>query len=173
MPDGQDKTIWGKEQKEWLKRTLLESNATFKLMISPTPMVGPDEVRKSDNHANQKGFRTEGEEFFKWLGENDFLNKGFYLICGDRHWQYHSIDPTGLEEFSTGALIDANSRVGRPPGDPGSNDPNALIMQFYTYDEPTGGFLHITVRPGTPATAAFRFFDEQGELLYEDVKSAN
>ena len=38
-PQGPDKTLWGTEQLAWLKRTLLESNATFKLLISPTPMT--------------------------------------------------------------------------------------------------------------------------------------
>ncbi len=33
MPDGPDKTIWGKTQKEWLKRTLKESDAAFKAVI--------------------------------------------------------------------------------------------------------------------------------------------
>lgn len=55
-PDGPDKTIWGPEQKEWLKRTLAESDATFKVLISPTPMVGPDDLRKTDNHSNVGGF---------------------------------------------------------------------------------------------------------------------
>ena len=182
---GPDKTLWGAEQLAWFKETLGASDATFKILISPTPMIGPDDAQqagrpadnhdplKRDNHSNPSGFRHERDQLFAWLIENDFLEKNFYIICGDRHWQYHSIDPTGFEEFSTGAIIDANSRVGRPPGDPDSNDPDALIMQFYTYDEPTGGFLHVTVTPGETPTATFRFYDEQGELLYEDVKSAN
>lgn len=33
MPNGPEKTSWGKEQVEWLKRTLLESDATFRLII--------------------------------------------------------------------------------------------------------------------------------------------
>ncbi|MDP7337981.1 MAG: alkaline phosphatase D family protein, partial [Vicinamibacterales bacterium] len=41
-PAGPDKTLWGAEQLAWLKRTLLESDATFKILISPTPMIGPD-----------------------------------------------------------------------------------------------------------------------------------
>jgi len=31
------------EQNGWLKQTLKASDATFKLLISPTPMVGPDD----------------------------------------------------------------------------------------------------------------------------------
>ena len=182
---GLDKTLWGAEQLAWFKRTLAESDATFKILISPTPMVGPDDADqagraaanhdpiKRDNHSNPFGFRHERDALFDWLTENGFREKNFYIVTGDRHWQYHSLDPSGFEEFSTGALIDANSRVGRPPGDPGSNDPQALIMQYYTYDEPTGGFLNIVVTPGDEPTATFRFYDEQGELLYEDVKTAS
>ncbi len=58
-PDGPAKTIWGAEQKAWLKRTLKASDATFKLLISPNPMVGPDDLRKTDNHTNIGGFQHE------------------------------------------------------------------------------------------------------------------
>ena len=98
-PDGPDKTLWGKEQLNWLKETLLASDATFKVLISPTPMVGPDDASKKDNHVNPRGFRHEGEAFFDWLIENDFLSKNFYIVCGDRHWQYHATHPKGIEEI--------------------------------------------------------------------------
>ena len=52
MPDGPEKTILGSEQKAWLMKTLSESKATFKLVFSPTPIVGPDRKNKRDNHAN-------------------------------------------------------------------------------------------------------------------------
>ena len=173
MPDGQDKTIWGKEQEQWLKKTLLESKATFKILISPTPMVGPDDVYKRDNHTNPRGFKHEGEEFFSWLGQNGFLKKNFYIVCGDRHWQYRCIHPSGFEEFSCGALVDANARLGRKPGDPKSTDPEALIAQLYTQKEPSGGFLAVTVEPGSEGqkpSIRFSFYDENGTLLYECKK---
>ncbi len=175
MPDGPEKTIWGAEQMAWFKRTLLASDATFKIMISATPMVGPDDARKSDNHVNQKGFRHEGDAIFAWLVENGFLEKNFYFVCGDRHWQYHSKHPSGFEEFSTGALVDANARKGRDPGDPGSTDPNGEIEQIYTYQEPTGGFLMVTVAPTddrSSAFADFSFYDELGTKLHGVRKEA-
>ena len=46
MPDGPNKTIWGAAQKAWFKRTIQESDATWKLLISPTPLVGPDRGKK-------------------------------------------------------------------------------------------------------------------------------
>ena len=39
--DGPQKTIWGADQKAWFKRTVAESDATWKVLISPTPLVGP------------------------------------------------------------------------------------------------------------------------------------
>jgi alkaline phosphatase/alkaline phosphatase D len=186
-PPGPSKTIWGEEQKTWLKKTLLESDATFKLLISPTPMVGPDdqtlpevtgrkgEKTKRDNHVNPPGFRDEGEAFFGWLKDHGFLEKDFYIVCGDRHWQYHSIHPSGFEEFSSGAIVDANSRMGRAPGDPDSTDPQALVRQPYTQDEPSGGFLLVTVEPegeGSRPSIEFSFYDDTGVRLYHHVKLA-
>ena len=173
MPDGPEKTLWGADQLAWLKRTLLASDATFKLLISPTPLVGPDDAYKIDNHTNHKGFRHEGREFFKWIVEQQLHEQGFYTVCGDRHWQYHSRDPLGVEEFSCGALVDENSRLGRKPGDPKSTDPKAEIKQFYTQSKKSGGFLRITVGPGKePGTgsARFTFLDALGKVLYETEK---
>ena len=171
--DGPQKSIWGKKQKEWLKRTLLASDAKFKVLVSPTPMIGPDDAYKIDNHCNTDGFTYERDEFFKWLKETGINKKGFYLACGDRHWQYHSISKEGIEEFSCGALVDANARLGRKPGDPKSNDPNATIKQPYTQSEASGGFLHIQSTPASTSETAkltFSFFDEKGILLYKEVK---
>lgn len=173
IEDGPDKSIWGVEQKAWLKETLAASDATFKLLISPNPMVGPDDVRKTDNHTNHGGFRHERDEFFAWINERD-MAKNLFVVCGDRHWQYHSIHPTGVEEFSCGALVDENSRLGRLPGDPASTDPEGHIKQVHSQKAPSGGFLLIESSPAkgdVPATLAFRFHDDHGEVLYEHRKS--
>jgi len=175
MPDGPDKTIWGHEQLAWLKKTLLASDATFKILISPTPLVGPDRASKRDNHTNPRGFRHEGEAFFQWLRSHGFLDKHFYIVCGDRHWQYHALHPTGFEEFSCGALVDANAILGIPPGAAGSTDPEAAIEQFYAQREPSGGFLKVSVWPQRADNAAvieFAFQDEHGVLLYRNRKQA-
>ena len=148
-------------------------------------MIGPDDADqagrqaeghdpfKRDNHSNPMGFQYERDMFFDWLEEQGFLNRGFFIVSGDRHWQYHSIHPRGFEEFSTGALVDANARLGRTPGDPNSNDPDGLIEQPFSSPEPTGGFLEVTVTPGDAPTAAFRWFDEHGTLTYETTRVNN
>jgi alkaline phosphatase/alkaline phosphatase D len=196
---GPEKTLWGDEQRAWLEKTLLESTATFKILVSPTPLVGPDDNEKGgqggflapyfggralgqgddenkrDNHTNPFGFKHEGDAFFDWLEHNGFLEKNLYIVCGDKHWQYHSIHPQGFEEFSVGALVDANARLGPRPGDGASTDPDGLVNQPYAQEEASGGFLEVTVRPPQleqPATIEFAFYDEHGALLYSTGRAA-
>ena len=171
QPDGPRKTIWGAEQKAWLMKTLEESNATFKLLISSTPMVGPDSISKRGNHTRFDGYRHEGDEFFEWLAEAGITSEEFFIACGDRHWQYHSIRPDGYEEFSSGALVDANAILGSFPGDANTMDPDGEIQQPFHSPEASGGFLIISVMPeGAAAHAEFRSYDKTGKLLYEHTK---
>jgi alkaline phosphatase/alkaline phosphatase D len=174
MEDTNEKSIWGIYQKEWLKRTLLESEATFKIIISPTPMIGPDDAYKKDNHTNTGGFQSEQQEFFSWLLENGFLNEDLYFVCGDRHWQYHSIHPNGLEEFSSGAFVNQNSRPGRKPGDPESTDPEAKIKTpFLQIDEWGGGFLYVKAfMDENNPTINFSFRDTAGGERYSVEKQS-
>jgi alkaline phosphatase/alkaline phosphatase D len=169
MPDGPDKTLWGAAQRDWLQRTLKESDATWKILISPTPLVGPDDAYKTDNHTNLGGFRHEADAFFAWLKENRVT--GFMTVCGDRHWQYHSIHPSGIEEFACGALNDENSRVGVAPGSKKGTDPDALIKQPYTYPEPTGGFLHIRLDDSSALTLTHH--DDTGKVMNLVRKSSS
>lgn len=171
MADGPEKSIWGSQQRQWLQRTLKQSDATWKIIITPTPMVGPDRASKSDNHTNPDGFRGEADSFFHWLVEQKMSN--VMTFCGDRHWQYHSIHPLGIEEFSVGALNDENSIDGIKPGDQKSTDPEGLIQQPYLYSEATGGFLYVKVTAGTTKSAQLNleFHDDHGKLLHQVVKN--
>lgn len=170
-PDGPDKVMWGKEQVAWMKKTLRRSDATWRVIISPTPLIGPDDAYKRDNHTNINGFQHEGDAFKQWLIDKG-LDNNTYFVCGDRHWQYHSIAPNGLEEFSCGALVDANARAGRLPGDRKSTDPDATIQQPYVQTPKTvsGGFLRIVAeeKDAVPEIR-FEFYDEQGAPLYSHM----
>jgi alkaline phosphatase D len=154
MRDGPQKTIWGKDQKEWFKRTVKESTATWKVLISPTPLVGPDRKNKNDNHANE-GFQHEGDEIRAWLKEH--VPDNFFVVCGDRHWQFHSVHPTsGLNEFSVGAASDAHA--GGSPGE------DKAIHQFHRVK---GGFLCVTVRPEDKrSTIRFELRAVDGKVVY-------
>lgn len=134
MKDGPDKTILGAAQKEWLKKTISESDATFKFLITPGPIVGPDKRGKADNHSNAN-FSHEGQELRDFVAKQ----KNTYIICGDRHWQYCSKDPkTGILEFGCGPINDEHSFGGNSGNKP----------EFHRYFSGKGGFLGITVDGG-------------------------
>jgi alkaline phosphatase D len=155
MPDGPDKTIWGREQMEWVKSSILASDADFKVLVSPTPIVGPDRGNKSDNFSN-KAFGHEGTAFRAWTKENKLTN--LFTCCGDRHWQYHSVDPvTGLNEFSAGAACDAHA--GGSPG---------LDPEFHKFHRVQGGFITVSVaKNNNQPTITFRHHDVDGKVVYE------
>ncbi len=158
-PDGPAKTIWGAEQKAWLKKTVLESDADWKVLVSPTPIVGPDRANKGDNHANA-AFRHEGDEIRAWIRANAPGN--FFIACGDRHWQYHSVHPeTGVQEFSCGPASDKHAG-----GSPGEN------RDFHRFHRVKGGFLSVTAgREGGKSSIAFRLHDVTGAVVYEHKAS--
>lgn len=150
------KTIWGPPQKAWLKKTLAASTCRYKVLISPTPLIGPDRAAKADNHANKRGFHLEGREFLAWAAEN--VPQGLYIICGDRHWQYHSVDPqTKVQEFSCGPISDRHAG-GSPGMDPA----------IQKYHRVTGGFLSVAVEPaGSDWKITFRHHRPDGSAARE------
>jgi alkaline phosphatase D len=156
MEDGPDKTIWGKKQMDWFTTSVEASDATFKILISPTPIVGPDRVKKNDNHANA-GFSFEGNKIRQFLSQQENM----YVICGDRHWQYISKDlESGLIEFSCG---------------PGSNDhaggwSQDNILPEHIYLNVVGGFLEAEVSSKSgKALLTIRHYDPDGNLLNEYI----
>ena len=156
MGDGPDKTIWGEQQKKWFFDTVSKSDATFRILISATPIVGPDRKNKNDNHANA-GFKYEGDQLREFIGKQ----KNMFVICGDRHWQYVSVDPdTGCKEFSCGPTTDKHAG--------GFSEKNKSSMHRYL--KVKGGFLSVTVEriDGEP-TIIFRHHGVDGKIYNEDV----
>jgi alkaline phosphatase D len=160
MPDGPDKTIWGQQQKDWFKRTVEASDAAFRVVISPTPLVGPDRTNKADNHAN-KAFTHEGDELRALIASQ----KNTVTCCGDRHWQYVSVHPeSGVREYSCGPISTEHA---------GGWSQDEYVKEYHKYLNVTGGFLAGTVerQDGRP-TLTFRHYSPDGRLLHEDRLTA-
>lgn len=155
-PDGPEKTILGAEQKKWLFETMRASDAAFRIVISPTPVVGPDRGGKNDNLAN-KGFGHEGDEVRAFLA----ALPGTFVICGDRHWQYVSRDrTTGLHEFSCGPGSDAHAEGFSM----NNREPEHRFLRI------KGGFLSVDVdRSENQPRIAFRHHDVHGKVVHEEI----
>lgn len=155
LPDGPDKTIWGKEQMAWFKQSFEASDATYRILISPTPIVGPDRPQKKDNHANS-GFAHEGNLIKQFLADK----KNVFIVCGDRHWQYVSKDTkTGLMEFSCGPASDEHAEGWKKDD----------ILPEHRYLNIAGGFLSVKVEQenGKPVIR-FTHYSVNGEPLHEE-----
>lgn len=154
-PDGPAKTILGAAQKEWLLRTIATSDATFRVLVTPTPIVGPDRGNKNDNHANA-GFQHEGDELRRFLG----AQRNLVVATGDRHWQYFSIDPaSGTREFGCGPSSDVHAGGYTPkPGD-------EAVQKFFRLK---GGFLTFTTeRPAAGPRLLIRHHAVDGAVVHE------
>jgi alkaline phosphatase/alkaline phosphatase D len=115
---------WGEKQFTWLVESLKSSDADFKIVISPTPVLGPDQdllpelslrpLRlKADNHVRR--FRKEFEKFLGFLQREQLTN--VYIVAGDRHFVWHSRYQTRdgqftLHEFGSGPFADDIVRFG-------------------------------------------------------------
>ena len=105
VPSQED--FWGEKQFSWLLEGLKKSDAHFKIIISPTPVLGPDQKiyaqvglnpfrRKQDNHVVR--FRLEFSRFLRALEAEKLRN--IYFVSGDRHFLWHSRYQTREGEFS-------------------------------------------------------------------------
>ena len=151
-------TLWGREQIKWLGETLAASTATFRVIFTTVPVVGPDRSNKDDNYANA-GFAVEGKEIRELLARYPTLT----VITGDRHWQYVSVDPaTSVHEWSVGPSTAAHAggweeKIPRPE------------HRFLRTGQ--GGFLSGVVTPtATGASLELRLHDVDGRVVYREQK---
>jgi alkaline phosphatase D len=93
--------------------------------------------------------------------------KATAIICGDRHWQFHSIHPkTGLNEFSCDPASDKHV------GGWSQKDFREDYHQFLRVKE---GYLSVAVdRTENKPSCTFRFDDVDGKVHYKkDLSSTS
>jgi alkaline phosphatase D len=158
-PDGPRKSLLGPVQKAWLKRTLLASDARWRILITPTPIVGPDRARfKRDNLANS-AWEHESEELRSFFASE--LGANFFIIAGDRHWQYCSTHPqSGVEEYGCGPATDTHAG-----GSPGHD------RRYHRFHRLAGGFLSVSVGRNEADYAVVRLHSVDGQVVFEERKT--
>jgi len=112
-PDGPDKSLLGVEQRAWLLDAVTRSTATWKVLVSSSPLStlrsvqGPQDDYASYEHEHEHGlildaFRDAGVDNFVWL-------------TADVHWgQAVEYPERGFWEF-VGSPIGANPRAASRP----------------------------------------------------------
>jgi alkaline phosphatase D len=118
-------------------------------------VVGPDRDNKHDSHANI-GFQYEGNLLREFIASQDNM----VVVCGDRHWQYVSVDSThGVKEYSSGPASDKHAGGWK----------NDMLRPEHKYLNVIGGFLAMTIerQDETPVLIA-RHHGVDGKVLNED-----
>lgn len=155
--DGPGKTILGAVQKQWLFSTLKESDASYKVIISSSPILGPDRPKgKNDNYSN-KAFEYEGTQIRNYINQFDNV----FICNGDRHWQYVShFEGSNLWEFGCGAGADMHAG--------GWKQDN--VKPEHRFLRVKGGYLygHVYHENGTPMIR-FEHRDVKGRVMHQET----
>jgi len=152
----------------WLKKTLKESDAPFKLLIGPSALFAEKDPNPDETNIAIGELKTRKDSLFIWLKNNGFRNNGLYFINCTKQQQFHSLDFTGFEEFSCGTFLPANFRKENFSPDSLSANLAEKIVFPYIQNEASAGFLIINSDRDeyNSPVLLFRFFDDQKKLLY-------
>ena len=82
LPDTRSKTLLGKEQREWLLRTLSASRAPFKVICSPCTLAPLDANERDGSWAT--GFAAERELILDRIAKK--VSGKTLFVTGDTHW---------------------------------------------------------------------------------------
>jgi alkaline phosphatase/alkaline phosphatase D len=153
---------------DWLKNSLKESNAPFKLIISTSSILLPDDTAKSVTLLSSGGFSAQRDSLLNWLSINGFRNNGLFFICTDSDLQYHRIDPSGFEEFSCGTLFRVKNGAENSAIDTLMASSEGSFSQRLFSNKSGGGFILLNSDRDeyNSPVLLFRFFDDQKKLLY-------
>ncbi|MDA0201290.1 MAG: alkaline phosphatase D family protein [Bacteroidetes bacterium] len=153
LEDGPEKTIWGTDQKQWFYNTVTESDATYKVLITSSPILGPDRVKKNDNLSNAT-YSYEQTEILDFIKKQ----KNLFIVNGDRHWQYVThFENTNLWEFGCGAGADVHAGGWKQED----------FRPEHQFLRVKGGFLSVSLTTEKQAAIKFIHHDVAGNPVNE------
>ncbi|MCA8955457.1 MAG: alkaline phosphatase D family protein [Planctomycetes bacterium] len=151
-PSVPGKTMLGATQLEWLKKALLASDATFKILCTSVPLrygnTGMDDWR---------GFVHERRELLQFILQHDIRN--VLAITGDNHIVsvHHHIE--GVREFMIGPL----AQDLRP------EQPGGAQVRFRAGEK---NYARVRVdTTQTPATLTFEYRGRMGPIYSETIRA--
>jgi alkaline phosphatase D len=152
-PDDASKTMLGVAQKQALKDWLLNSNATFKMIISS--VMFSDFSGHTFYGESWPAFATERNEIMDYIKDNHI--SGVMLFSGDEHTgRVFRMNPWGIYEVAPNPL-------GWKVGGPIASDPQILFQSNFTR---LFGLLHADTST-CPATLDVQLVNQGDVVLYD------
>jgi alkaline phosphatase D len=152
------KTMFGTAQLDWLKQSLAESTAAFKVVVNGSTML-VDRLGSGESWAN---FGSERDDFLAWLSDKEI--SGVFFVVGDWHVGTMSRLHRPQEKYPLYELLTSNSAVRLPHG---SSEFGQNHYRFHQFVGPEyRGFNFGLVRfegPEGSRTVSLQIIDEHGE----------
>ncbi len=158
-PNGPEKTMLGVEQKAWLKKKLLASTASFKILAIGN--VWTDE--KGEPSESWASFKDEREELFEFIKDNDI--SGIILLSGDNHVAELNCIPRS-EDGSYDLYEFSGSPLAQDPSQSWLNYRPTLRMRQVYFRSSNFGLMEFDFRGDDPSVT-FTLRDEQGSSVWE------
>jgi len=163
---GDNKTILGEKQKEWLKNALVFSQANFKFVVMGGQFL--NDAGFYETYINY-GFNNERKEIIDFIQEHNIKNVIF--ITGDRHHSEISL----LKEEGKPVIYDitgsplTSGTAGMKP-----DENNTLrIKDSYIYDQRNFTLINVSGSDENRTVEAI-FYDSDGKELYQyQIKKEN
>jgi alkaline phosphatase D len=155
MPEDSTTTMFGREQLQWLKESLVSSLATFKIVANGNQMLVPN---RFESFAK---YRREYEEFRSWLEASGV--EGVLFLSGDRHLtELNRLDREGsypLYEYTSSPLTSAPAA--RLPEEPSLTRVEGTLVK----DRRTFGLVRFD-GPRRDRRLTMECYDAGGTLLW-------
>lgn len=161
-PFEESATMLGPDQLAWLKQSLEESTATFKVIVSPVNWVIGS---KEGSRDTWQGFARERNDLFDFLTREDI--DGVFLLSSDRHradiWKIEREGDYPLWEFSNGQLTNLHTHDTVPEAEFSYNEKNMFgLLRFQTdIEDPWVAYEIITIEGEVIHTHLVRRSDMQ------------
>lgn len=153
------KTMFGTRQLAWLKRSLKESRATFKIVANGSQLLSEHDNGTLSGWHN---YRAEREDFLSWLGREKI--PGLLFVSGDRHnTQVFRVKPgaaPAVHEFSCSPFTSRLSKLSR------RDRANPYLVAPLAVEKRNFGTLEFT-GDGKSRRIVGRCFDAAGAQLWE------
>lgn len=146
-------SMLGKAQLEWLKISLLQSQATFKFIVSGTQLLPHMKAEDFGDYPQEKA------DFLAFLRDNDI--KGVVLLSGDTHYA----ELSKLDRPGTYPLYEMTASALTSPYFAGSSKGQTLRMAGTLYTARNFGVIALSGE-GDSRTCTLRLMDAQGQQVW-------
>jgi len=162
MPNDSAKTMFGREQLAWLKESLVESKAPFKIIVNGNEVLSPNRFESFGN------FTAEYRELLHWIKAQNIA--GVMFLSGDLHLSVLNClrDTTfyPLYDFTCSSLTAGLSSSLREA------DNRYVVPGTFVNDAHTFGLLKFD-GPRKDRSLTMECYDKDGKLRWSRIVMAN